>query len=63
MDALQENVSVVVEQMIQSKDSPVTIFERVRQMAYAARGEEAIPFMPDLVSHIEMPRLTESWFC
>jgi radical SAM superfamily enzyme YgiQ (UPF0313 family) len=63
MDELQENVGVVTEQMIQSKESTVKILERVRQMAYAARGEEAIPFIPSLVSQIEKPRLTESWFC
>lgn len=63
MDQLQKNVSKLVEQMIHAKSSAVTIFERVRQLAYAVRGDRATPFVRDLVPQIEPPRLTEAWFC
>jgi hypothetical protein len=63
MDELQENVSRIVERAIESKEKTVGVFERVRQLAYAARGEPPIPFLPDFVPLMEPPRLTESWFC
>jgi radical SAM superfamily enzyme YgiQ (UPF0313 family) len=62
MDELHDNVNQVVEQMIQSKHSTIAIFERVRELAYAAKGETATPLIPDLI-YTETPRLTESWFC
>ncbi|MFY9618547.1 MAG: CUAEP/CCAEP-tail radical SAM protein [Pyrinomonadaceae bacterium] len=63
MDELQENVTRTVEQAIDSKEGTAEIFEGVRGLAYAARGERAIPFLPDFVPLLEPPRLTESWFC
>jgi radical SAM superfamily enzyme YgiQ (UPF0313 family) len=63
MDELQENVARIVEQAIASKETTVGIFERVRQLAHAARGEQAVPFLQDFVPLPEPPRLTESWFC
>lgn len=63
MDALQEKVSEVVEQMTQSQETTFAIFERVRQLAYATRGERAVPQSPDLYLQQDTPRLTESWFC
>jgi radical SAM superfamily enzyme YgiQ (UPF0313 family) len=63
MDELQVNVSRIVELAIESKERTAGIFERVRQLAYAARGEQAVPFLPDFVPLVEPPRLTESWFC
>jgi hypothetical protein len=63
MDELQENVSRIVERAIESKEKTAGIFERVRQLTYAARGTKAIPFLPDFVPLVEPPRLTESWFC
>ena len=62
MDDLQENISRIVEQAIESKEKTAGVFERVRQLAYAARGEQAIPFLPDFVPLVDPPRLTESWF-
>jgi len=63
MDQLQKNVNELVEQMIESKSSTAMIFERVRQLAYAAHGAEAAPFVKDFGPQIEPPRLTEAWFC
>jgi radical SAM superfamily enzyme YgiQ (UPF0313 family) len=63
MDELQERVSGVVEEMTQSQETTFAIFERVRQLAYAACGEKAPPLLPDLLLQRESPRLTESWFC
>jgi hypothetical protein len=63
MDELQESVSRIVERAIESKERTAGIFERVRQLAYAARGEQAIPFLTDFVPLMEPPQLTESWFC
>lgn len=63
MDELQENVSRIVERAIESKEKTVGVFQRVRELAYAARAEQAIPFLPDFVPLMEPPRLTESWFC
>ena len=63
MDQLQKDVSELVEQLIEAKSSSVTNFEGVRQLAYAARGDQAAPFVMDRVPQIEPPRLTEAWFC
>lgn len=63
MDELQANVARMVERAIESKEKTAGIFARVRQLAYTARGEQAIPFSPDFVPRAEPPRLTESWFC
>lgn len=63
MDELQERVSGAVEQMTQSQETTLAIFERVRELAYAARGETALPLSPNLVLQTDSPRLTESWFC
>jgi hypothetical protein len=63
MEALQEKVSEVVEQMTQSEETTFAIFERVRQLAYAARGEIPLPLSPDHFAPKVSPRLTESWFC
>jgi radical SAM superfamily enzyme YgiQ (UPF0313 family) len=63
MDKLQENVTRTVDRAIESKEGAAEIFEQVRRLAYAAHGQQAIPFVPDFVPLIEPPRLTESWFC
>jgi len=63
MEELQESVSEAVEQMTQSQETTFAMFERVRQLAYEARGEVARPLQPDLCVQKDLPRLTESWFC
>jgi radical SAM superfamily enzyme YgiQ (UPF0313 family) len=63
MDELQEEVSEAVQRMTQANVATLAILRRVRELAYAARGEKAIPFVPELAQHYEAPRLTESWFC
>jgi radical SAM superfamily enzyme YgiQ (UPF0313 family) len=63
MDELQEKVSGAVEQMTQSQETTFAIFESVRELAYAARGEQAAPLSADLYLQKDIPRLTESWFC
>lgn len=63
MDQFQKDVSEFVERAIQTKLSSVTIFERVRQLAYAVSGERGVPFVTALIPQIEPPRLTEAWFC
>lgn len=64
MDELQERVSGVVEQMTQSQETTFAIFGRVRELAYAARGERA-PYLSLALAFRQMrvPGLTESWFC
>ena len=63
MDELQGKVSEAVQRMTQTRAGTLAIFERVRELAYAARGRKAVPSLPDLIPQIEAPRMTESWFC
>jgi len=63
LDQLQKDVSELVEQLIQPESSSVAIFERVRRLAYAVRGDRYLPFVMDLISPVAPPRLTEAWFC
>ncbi len=61
MDALQRDVSRVVEAGAECGAGNRETLERIRQLAYAAAGREA----PPLPAHepVFVPRLTESWFC
>jgi hypothetical protein len=65
MDDLHRQVSTLVEQAVQRNEDPAETFYRIREVAYAARGDE-----PSNRGKFEMkllrsrpPRLTEAWFC
>jgi radical SAM superfamily enzyme YgiQ (UPF0313 family) len=64
MDDLHGRVASLVEAAESAGEPHQTTYERVRETAYAARGDAA----PPLVSRRHgaarpLPRLTESWFC
>lgn len=63
MDRLQEKVYSAVEEMTRAKNTVIDIFQRVRDLAYEARGEKAVPLLADVFWQTDGPRLTESWFC
>ena len=66
MDELQKAVTIAVESASQVSEDPFITFHRVRNLAYAAIGEEGsvvtlpIDFEPN---RTRPPRLTEDWFC
>jgi len=65
MDFLYQAVRAVVEEAARADEDPALTFNRVRALAYAARGDE----MPQGDSHVPVqrqnrpPRLTEAWYC
>jgi len=64
MDKLQAQVSTLVEKMTLAKEDAFAVFERVRELAYAARGERVPSLSFALAfSWMRAPGLTESWFC
>ena len=65
MDELQRQVSTLVEQAAGNAEDAIETFSKIRESAYAARGDSrgdrsAISFDP---FRLRPPRLTEAWFC
>jgi radical SAM superfamily enzyme YgiQ (UPF0313 family) len=65
MDELQRQVSTLVEQAAGSGEDAIETFLKIREFAYAARGDSpgdrsSMMFDP---SRLRPPRLTEAWFC
>ena len=64
MDQLQQRVSALVEQAANVGEDAVSTFDRIRELAYAAKGA---PFQPRNRKldpfRSRPPRLTEAWFC
>ncbi|MBI3952323.1 MAG: hypothetical protein HY314_17885 [Acidobacteria bacterium] len=65
MNDLQRAVSAVVAQATRFDEDPATTFQRVCELAYAVRADEApASASPVLLDHRKKaPRLTEPWFC
>jgi radical SAM superfamily enzyme YgiQ (UPF0313 family) len=65
MDALQRQVSSLVEQAAGNAEDAVETFSKIRALACAARGNR--PSVPVAISidpsRLRPPRLTEAWFC
>lgn len=65
VDELQQQVSAVVERAVETDEDTAETFYRIRELAYAARGDD----MPVLGAalfepfRLRPPRLTEAWFC
>lgn len=64
MDELHAEVSRAVELAAMRSEDAMETFYRVREMAYAARGEGS-PLRAKEISPLRLrpPRLTEAWFC
>ncbi len=64
MDELHKAVSAMVEQAAQRSEDAVETFYRIRELAYAVRGDES-PRQSQLMEPLRLrpPRLTEAWFC
>jgi radical SAM superfamily enzyme YgiQ (UPF0313 family) len=65
LDELQSQVSAIVEQAAGNGEDPVETFLRIRELAYAARGDASrIRRAPAIdPARLRPPRLTEAWFC
>ncbi|MEK6304090.1 MAG: CUAEP/CCAEP-tail radical SAM protein [Acidobacteriota bacterium] len=64
MDELQRRVTVLVEQAANVGEDAVSTFDRIRGVAYAAKGEAAPERKRETNSlRPRPPRLTEAWFC
>lgn len=66
MDELQKAVTIAVESASQVSEDPFITFHRVRNLVYAAIGEEksAVTLPMDFEPNRRRPpRLTEDWFC
>ena len=65
LDELQKLVSAIVEQAAASSEDVIETFLKIRQLAYAARGDA--PFISHAQTidpyRLRPPRLTEAWFC
>lgn len=65
MDLLHNEVRLMVKEAARLNEDPATTFDRVREVAYNANGENA----PEADSYLPFdkrdrpPRLTEPWFC
>jgi hypothetical protein len=65
MDELQRQVSTLVEQAAGNGEDSIETFSKIRELAYAARGDR--PRVPLAITidplRLRPPRLTEAWFC
>jgi radical SAM superfamily enzyme YgiQ (UPF0313 family) len=65
MDELHGRVSALVEQAAGNGEDAIETFSKIRELAYAARGDR--PSVPLAItidpSRLRPPRLTEAWFC
>ena len=65
MDELHKQVSAVVEQAANTNEDAAETFYKIRESAYASRGDEP-PVggaLPIVLTRLRPPRLTEAWFC
>jgi hypothetical protein len=64
MDELQRRVTALVEQAASVDEDAVSTFDRIREAAYAVKGE-ASPERKRATNPLRPrpPRLTEAWFC
>ncbi|HXG65465.1 MAG TPA: CUAEP/CCAEP-tail radical SAM protein [Blastocatellia bacterium] len=63
MDELHRQVTELVEQAARRNEDAAVTFSRIRELAYAARGEASpIREIPPPL-RLRPPRLTEAWFC
>lgn len=65
LDELQSQVSAIVEQAAGNGEDPVETFLRIRELAYAARGDASCTRQAPAIDPLRLrpPRLTEAWFC
>ncbi len=65
MDELQKQIARIVEHAAQTNADAIETFYRIRDLAYARRGDEPLVFDKSLVAanRSKPPRLTEAWFC
>ena len=65
VDELQRQVSAIVEQAAADGEDPFITFYRIRDVAYAARGDvQEVRLRPvPRADRSRPPRMTESWFC
>jgi hypothetical protein len=65
MDELQRRVTALVEQSANTGEDAVSTFDRIREVAYAVKGELAPKRKRERANPLRVrpPRLTESWFC
>ena len=65
LDQLQKQVSAIVEQTAGNCEDAVETFLRIRELAYAARGDALCTRQAPAIdpSRLRPPRLTEAWFC
>ncbi|MBI3990064.1 MAG: radical SAM protein [candidate division NC10 bacterium] len=65
MDHLHQAVSAAVEEATRAGEDPAVTFDRVRALAYAARGGRPPAAVSPTLPHgrSRPPRLTEPWFC
>ncbi|MFY9610476.1 MAG: CUAEP/CCAEP-tail radical SAM protein [Blastocatellia bacterium] len=65
MDELQRLVTALVEQAASAGEDAETTFDRIREVAYAVKGEPAPERKRERTNPLRLrpPRLTEAWFC
>jgi len=65
LDELQKQVSGIVEQAAGTGEDPIETFLRIRELAYAARGDALCIRQAPAIDPLRLrpPRLTEAWFC
>jgi radical SAM superfamily enzyme YgiQ (UPF0313 family) len=65
MDELQKQVAGLVEGAVQTNEDAMETFYRIRELAYAMRGDETARLAKAHLAAVRMrpPRLTEAWFC
>ncbi|HSB07915.1 MAG TPA: CUAEP/CCAEP-tail radical SAM protein [Blastocatellia bacterium] len=65
IDALQRQISALVEDAAARNEDSAATFNKIRDLAFAVRGDDVpagtkLPFEP---LRLRPPRLTEAWFC
>ncbi|HEU4388984.1 MAG TPA: CUAEP/CCAEP-tail radical SAM protein [Blastocatellia bacterium] len=65
VDELQRQVSAIVEQAATDDEDPFITFYRIRDVAYAVKGDVQTvrPRPVPRADRLRPPRMTESWFC
>jgi hypothetical protein len=65
VDELQKQVSILVERAAASNEDTAETFYRIRELAYASRGDEKLARNLTQFEALRLrpPRLTEAWFC
>jgi len=65
VDELQQQISAEVERAAARDEDTAETFNRIRALAYAARGDNTLALGATLFEPLRLrpPRLTEAWFC